>query len=229
MNGKPLHFRLCGINNQNFIMCDEETGSWWQQVSGKAIFGKLKGQQLEPIAQDELTFTRWRLEQPDGRVLRPDPKIEAAGKYAERDWEASIAKLPVVTPGINKRLAPREIVMGVTVGNAAKAYPLKTLQQQSPTLDTIGTTPVLIVLGDDRQSVRAFMRAVDGKTLDFFVRPGSTPIMLVDSDTATEWDFAGRALRGPLAGKTLQKVNVLRDYWFDWQSYHPDTALYTLR
>ena len=23
-----------GINNQNFIMRDEQTGSWWQQVTG---------------------------------------------------------------------------------------------------------------------------------------------------------------------------------------------------
>jgi hypothetical protein len=229
VNGKPLHFRLCGINNQNFIMCDEETGSWWQQVSGKAILGALKGTQLEAVPQDELTFTRWRFERPNGRVLRPDPQIERAGKYAEADWEANVAKLPVVTPGIDKRLAPREIVIGVTVNGAAKAYPFRALQQQSPIVDTIGITPVVIVLGDDGQSVRAFTRVVDGKTLDLFARPDSKPLVLVDADTGTEWDFAGRALRGTHAGKQLQQVNALRDYWFDWQTYHRGTGVYSLR
>jgi hypothetical protein len=37
-----LNFHLAGINNQNFIMRDEETGTWWQQVSGTAIQGPLK-------------------------------------------------------------------------------------------------------------------------------------------------------------------------------------------
>ena len=36
IDGRKLTFHLAGINNQNFIMRDEETGSWWQQVTGVA-------------------------------------------------------------------------------------------------------------------------------------------------------------------------------------------------
>jgi len=35
-------FHLAGINNQNFIMKDEETGSWWQQVTEKQSLGRLR-------------------------------------------------------------------------------------------------------------------------------------------------------------------------------------------
>jgi Protein of unknown function (DUF3179) len=56
VGGRQLHFHLAGINNQNFIMRDEETGSWWQQVTGEAIQGPLKGQRLRPVFHDELTF-----------------------------------------------------------------------------------------------------------------------------------------------------------------------------
>ncbi len=56
IEGRTLHFRLAGINNQNFLMRDEETGSWWQQVTGKAIFGTLQGESLELAPYDELTF-----------------------------------------------------------------------------------------------------------------------------------------------------------------------------
>ena len=42
VDGRRLTFRLAGINNQNFIMRDEQTGTWWQQVSGLAIHGPLK-------------------------------------------------------------------------------------------------------------------------------------------------------------------------------------------
>jgi len=29
-------------------------------------------------------------------------------------------------------------------------------------------------------------------------------------------------------GRQLQKVAVLNDYWFDWKTYHPSTAVYEL-
>jgi len=75
VNGRLLHFHLAGINNQNFIMRDDETGSWWQQVSGEAISGPLKGTKLRSIEQDELTFAFWKKEEPNGRVLKPDPTV----------------------------------------------------------------------------------------------------------------------------------------------------------
>src|SRR5688572_24928137 len=223
VDGRQLHFRLSGINNQNFIMRDEETGTWWQQVSGEAILGPLKGKRLDRIAQDELSFAQWRREQPRGRVLRPDPRVT---EYAEKNWEAGIAKLPVVTPGVDRRLEPRALVVGVNAGGRAKAYPMSAIQKQSPIVDTIGTTPVAIVLGPDRRSVRAFVRRVDGRTLELFARPGTDH--LIDAQTGSEWDFTGQALAGPLAGKTLPRLEVLSDYWFDWQAYNPKTAVYTL-
>ena len=92
MDGKRLTFRLAGINNQNFVMEDLETGSWWQQVTGAAFLGPLKGRRLTPIEYDQLTFATWRSESPGGRVLRPDPKIAAADKYAHADWETRMLK-----------------------------------------------------------------------------------------------------------------------------------------
>ena len=41
-----LTFHLAGINNQNFLMRDEETGTWWQQITGEASVGPLQGQAL---------------------------------------------------------------------------------------------------------------------------------------------------------------------------------------
>src|SRR5262249_18403920 len=69
--GRTLRFHLAGINNQNFIMRDEETGSWWQQVTGCAFLGPLKGRCLESISWDEVTFAVFRAEHPGGVVLLP--------------------------------------------------------------------------------------------------------------------------------------------------------------
>ena len=229
LNGQVLHFHLAGINNQNFIMRDEETGSWWQQVTGEAIQGPLKGQKLRPFFHDELTFGLWKQEKPKGRVLRPDESIERAGKYAPANWEERMTRVPVTTSAaLDKALDPRALIVGVTVNGASCAYPFEVLLKQSPIIDELGHTPILIVLGDDKKSVRVFGRGVDDRKLEFFVKPNLSPLRLVDAESGTEWDFSGRAISGPLTGKQLTKIAVLNDYWFDWKTYNPNTTIYQL-
>jgi hypothetical protein len=227
VDGRPLHFHLAGINNQNFIMRDEETGSWWQQVTGEAILGPLKGHRLKEVSHDEISFGMWKTERPQGRVLKPVEAIAAAKEYAPANWEERMARAPVVTPiGAEQPLEPRALSIGILLNNVSKAYPLAALQKQSPVIDTIGGVPVLIVLGQDNRSVRAYERTVDGHKLEFFKKAGDAALQFVDAETGSEWDFTGRATTGPLAGQQLQKVSLLEDYWFDWRAYHPDTAIY---
>jgi hypothetical protein len=227
VDGRVLHFHLAGINNQNFIMKDEETGSWWQQVTGEAIFGPLKGKSLKPAFMDELTFATWKREQPQGRVLSPDEKIAAKGEYAPADWEDRMLRVPVATQVSAPALDKRELVVGITVNNASGAYPVAALQKQNPIIDSLGGTPLVIVLGEDGKSIRAFDRTVDGHEREFFLKPNSAPLRLID-DKGTEWDFTGTALNGTLTGKQLTKIAVLKDYWFDWKTYNPKTTVYTL-
>lgn len=226
VDGRKLTFHLSGINNQNFIMSDDETGSWWQQVSGKAIQGPMKGKQLAAVAQDEVSFDVWRRENPRGRVLRPDPSV--AKQYAGAEWEKVIAKLPTVGTLSDKRLEPRALIVGIDHQGAAKAYPVAAVQKQSPVLDTVGRTPVVLVVAEDGRSVRAFDRTVDARVLDLYAKPNAKPLALVDSQTGSEWNFAGVATSGPLTGRALARVPFINDYWFDWKNYHPKTALYTL-
>jgi hypothetical protein len=229
VNGRQLHFHLAGINNQNFIMRDEETGSWWQQVTGLAIFGPLKGQQLRSVFHDELTFALWKSEKPGARVLRPEAAVDRAGEYAPADWETRMAPVRVATSHTpDASLAPRTLVIGVTANNASRAYPFDALQKQSPILDDLGGRPIFLVVGDDKKSVRAYERLVDGRKLEFFVKQGGSGLRLVDAETGSEWDFTGKATVGQLSGRQLQKVPVLSDYWFDWKAYHPQTSVYRL-
>ena len=223
VKGRTLNFHLSGINNQNFIMRDEETGSWWQQVSGQCIAGPLKGEQLQLVAHDELPFALWKREQPAGRVLKPDERV--AAQYEPVDWEDRYATLRVVTPvNPDDQLKPRDLVIGVTASGAAKAYSMARLERQAPVNDTLGGTPLVIMLDTSKKSVRAFESTVDGRALAFVVKPGTA--QFTDAETGSTWEFTGRAVSGPLAGRRLRPVNVLKDYWFDWKIYHPDTAIY---
>jgi uncharacterized protein DUF3179 len=227
VDGRRLRFHLTGINNQNFLMGDEQTGSWWQQVTGEAIHGPFQGRRLDLVPYDEIGFAAWKREHPRGRVLRPDDS--APWRQFSQSWEADNARLPVVAPArAGDPLKPRDVVVGVRLGGAARAYPLEALQRQSPVQDAVGGVPVLLAVAEDGRSVRAFERTVDGRELTFFARPGA-PLRLVDAETGSEWSFAGEAVAGPLKGKKLAWVQALKDYWFDWRTYNPGTSVYALR
>ncbi len=210
-------------------MRDEETGSWWQQVTGEAIQGPLKGQRLLPVFHDELTFALWKREKPEGRVLRPNEQIAQAGKYVPANWEERMIKVPVATSvAIDKTLELRTLVVGVTLNGVAKAYPFDALVKQNLILDDVGGVPIFIVLGDDKRSVRAFESSIDGRKLEFFLKPNTSTFVMVDAETGSEWDFTGKATGGQLNGRQLKQIAILNDYWFDWVSYNPKTIVYTL-
>jgi hypothetical protein len=222
---RNARFHLTGINNQNFIMQDEETGSWWQQITGEAIFGSSKGQRLNPVLHDELSFSVWKREHPDGRVLLPDDS--KPWKRFSEDWEDHTAKMPVLAElNPDTRLSARTQIVGIKIGPLAKAYPLSIIKEQTPVLDHIGETPVLIMLADDKKSIRAFERTMDGRELEFFARPDSQSFRLVDTQTGSDWDFTGKAVGGQYTGRKLKRIAALNDYWFDWKTYHPDTEIY---
>ena len=206
-------------------MQDDETGSWWQQISGEAIYGASKGQHLKSVLHDELSFALWKKEHPDGRVLTPDD-TKPWEQFSE-DWEAHTAKMPVL-PALNPdtRLSARTQIVGIKIGSTAKAYPLSTIKEQTPIVDSVADTPLIIVVADDKKSVRAFERRLDGRELEFFAKPNSNPLRLVDTQTGSDWDFSGTALSGEYAGRKLKQLYALNDYWFDWKAYNPDTEIY---
>jgi len=223
LDGRVLHFELYGINNQNFIMRDRETGSWWQQVSGRALHGPLQGKQLKLMAHEEISFGLWKNQNSNGRVLKPDSEFLKKKNYASSDWEKRIAKLPVDVHQWNPQLfPPRELIIGVVLNGESKAYPFFELKENRMILDTLGKVPILIAVGTDGLTVRAYETTVEGKRLDFF----KTDADLFIDNSGTKWNFDGSAISGPLSGKRLQRIPILKDFWFDWLNYHPNTQIY---
>src|SRR6516162_7063796 len=148
-------------------MRDKETGTWWQQINSKAIYGPLKGASLDLVPYDELTFGEWKSEVSGGQVLAEVPKY--AKKY-ESDWEPEIAKLPVVISFPGTELKSRDLVVGLALHGASRAYPWDTLAKQSPVVDHVGGTPLLVAVAPDGKSIRAFVSRIDGKEAEFFLK-----------------------------------------------------------
>ncbi len=217
-NGLRLTFHLAGINNQNFLMRDEETGTYWQQISGEAVSGPLKGQRLELVSADELTFQLWHTEQPQGTILNDDKQF--ATQYEKKDWEEQMKKARTVLSYAEDGRKPRDLMLGITAFGASRAYLYESVLKENLIQDRLGAEPIMLVVGPDGTSVRAFRRRIPGAqaAAEFYqLKPG----VLMDSAQGIEWNFQGCAT----TGVCLEQLNLLKDYWFDWRHYHPETSV----
>ena len=226
MDGQTLTFRLVGVNNQNFLMADEQTGSWWQQVTGEAIQGPMRGKRLERVPSDEVRFAVWRHEHPTTTVLARQAEHE--DRYLKDGWADRVAAIEAPFAEANRGgpLADRDLVVGITVAGESKAYPFETLKEQSPIADFVGGVPVVVVLDADGRSARAFDRRIEGRTLELFRVPNSDPVTMVDAESGSTWSFAGVAVDGEQSGTALARIQTLSSFWFDWRNQNVGTTVF---
>jgi hypothetical protein len=207
-------------------MRDEETGTYWQQISGLAISGPLKGRQLKLIHSDELTFATWKSEEPSGTVLEDVP--EFASKYVKKDWEIRMKRAPTVLSFPGEGLPDRELMLGIQAFGASRAFLYEQVLKEKLVKDHVGPESILLVVGADDQSVRAFRNRLPGTDVppDFYRLTTKPGVLLMDATTGSEWNFKGCAISGKLQGTCLEPIPMLKDYWFDWRNYNPKTTVY---
>jgi hypothetical protein len=227
IDGRRLTFHLAGINNQNFLMRDEETGSYWQQISGAAISGPLKGRQLTLVLSDELTFGTWKAEEPDGSVLKEAP--QDASEYEAKDWDVHMRERPTVIQFPEHGMQSRDLVLGIHTPDASRAFLYNRVVKEKLVKGYVGAMPVLIVTGPDGQSARAFRNQVPGvdSVPNFYRLTANKPgVLMMDAETGSEWNFQGCAISGKSQGACLERTPMLKDYWFDWRNYNPKTTIW---
>jgi hypothetical protein len=225
--GLRLTFHLAGINNQNFLMRDEQTGTYWQQISGKAVSGPLTGSQLPFVHSDELNYGTWQSEEPQGTVLQDTAQYRFG--YARKDWDVRMQRAPTVIDFREHGLKARDLMLGIQAFGASRAFLYDQVIREKLVADRVGAEPVLLVVGGDGQSVRAFRDRIPGVqgAPEFYRVSGNEPgALLMDAATGSEWNFQGCAVSGKATGVCLEPVEVIKDYWFDWRDFNPSTTVY---
>ncbi|MGI9597994.1 MAG: DUF3179 domain-containing (seleno)protein [Acidimicrobiales bacterium] len=146
LGDRTLSFSNTSALHQNdMVMVDRETGSYWWQLAGRAIVGGLDGETLTALPAETTNWHSWRSRHPDTRVMdRP-----GGGGY-ERDSFARIGssldqgRTPFpVDPAVfeDDRLSPSTRVIIVEVDGERRAYPTGPARAID---DTIGGTEVTV-------------------------------------------------------------------------------------
>ena len=232
VKGRTLHFQYDRMVGANEVQRDAETGSSWQQATGEAIDGPLKGTRLTLYPVVRTTWAEWRRRYPHTMVLEPMPG------YAERMPSRSQRIKDVTRLGpegapdgahpLDKRLPARETIAGVEIGGEAVAYPFSALRAARVVNDRVGGRPIVVVHQPASDTTTAFDARAGGKILAFRAANDEAS-SLVDVETGSRWNAYGLCLEGPLKGTQLKQVILVPQFWFAWSQFHQGTRLFTAR
>jgi hypothetical protein len=213
-------FQVSGkLWRNSLIMQDRETGSWWSQVTGRAIDGKNRGAQLQKLESIETSWAQWFAGHPESSVLAKTEVVTASHyeKYFEDPERMGLFRaqwLTDVMPG-------KTLVYGAAVGPHAVAVTDGELDRGTVRTD-LGGVPVVVARGADG-GVRAFVARIDGHKLQ--PTPDDAEAMMIDA-TGSTWDATtGICVKGPQQGSILETVAVTPVYWFAWSGFYPNTEV----
>jgi hypothetical protein len=236
IKGRQLHFDYDSMVGANEVHKDRETGSRWQQSTGEAISGPMKGSFLELYPFVRTTWKEWRRRYPNSLVLKPLPgyaeRMPNLSKRINANTRSNEGDAPKTAFAHDARLRPKEVVAGLRVGKEEKAFPFSQLRLARVVNDRVGGVPVLVVHQPSSDTTTAFEARAKGKVLRFQAAANATTedtdaTLLIDLETRSSWDAYGLCLRGPLKGTQLKVLVLMPEFWFAWSQFHPRTKVFT--
>jgi len=239
VEGTTLDFGTSGkLYKSDLVMYDRQTHSLWAQMEGRAIVGQRAGTRLKLVPANTIAFDEWRAAHPGGKVLSRETghrRPYGANPYEGYDQPTLSPFLFLGRP--DPRHPPKERVVGVTVGEAARAYPWSLLAKRGVVSDTLGGERLVVFYRpgtlsaldegriDQSRSIGAtavFSPVAEGRALTF----EPTAEGFRDRETGSVWNLLGIAVAGPLAGKRLRPIPHVDAFWFAWAAFHSSTSIH---
>ena len=239
VSGRTLTFGTTGnLRHSDLVMWDRQTESWWQQLTGEAVVGRLTGTRLIALPSQTLSFADFRARYPDGEVLSRDTGFERPyGHNPYVGYDQPDEQPFLLDRRADDRLPPKERVLSLIRGRRAVVVPFSRLQREPVMMLDQGGTPVVVLyrrgvkssldadaIADSREvgTATAFDRRVGGRTLTFQSAANGG---FRDRETGSSWDITGVAHSGPLAGRRLTPVRHDVQFWFAVAAFLPDARI----
>ncbi|HZY79939.1 MAG TPA: DUF3179 domain-containing (seleno)protein [Cyclobacteriaceae bacterium] len=216
VDGQPETFRLVGMDHFNAMFEDSRTRSWWRQVNGEAITGKMKGKKLEEIPSEQMSLAAWTLFHPDTKILQPDTafqsQYDSLGLYDEGKLKGILENTDTIP------WSKKSWVIGVQSGNDAKAYDWIETLRTHVVNDKVGETPVVVAIENDNASFHVWKRP---DSLTFSYESNA-----LKDNTGSTWNWQGQCIDGPLKDRRLEFQQSYQEYYHSWKTFHPNTKEY---
>jgi hypothetical protein len=227
--GAELSFGVSGKLIMNaLVMYDHQTRTLWSQILGEGVKGPLKGTKLEFVPVTHTEWSLWREAYPDTLVL------DKGGRYSSDRYESYYRRgVKGVLGEAQKdgRLRGKSLVLGIELGDRAKAYPFNDLLEEPVLNDSVAGQDIVVFMERGTETALAYDRRVDGRSLTFSLSPEASGArsVLIDDETGSRWmAITGQAIDGPLKDKRLERVPSHLSFWFAWKDWNPHTDLYRL-
>ena len=222
VNGKPESFRLVGMDHFNAVFEDATTKSWWQQATGTAITGPLKGYALKEFPSSQMTLDAWLREHPKSLVMNPDT-IFMDHYFKLEEYDRGTMRSDLVRRD-NASWQHNSWIVGVIADSTSKAYDWNDLLKKKIIQDSMGSLPLLLTMENDSASFHVYDRRLNNSTLNFLISRNKD--LLVDVETHSSWNMAGECIDGSLKGKRLTRVQSYNEFWHSWQTFHKNSRIY---
>jgi len=146
VKSQRLNFDVLGVYRRNMVMMDRETGTVWQQGTGEAIYGTLKGLQLEILPYQQTTLSDWLKQYPNSFVAKESKEVKDGIFSKERLMKMMKVTESLVTPGKTnlEGLPLRETIFGIELNGVSKAYPVTELKKRNNFTDKLGNIDITI-------------------------------------------------------------------------------------
>ena len=148
-----------------------------------------------------------------------------------RDGIPALTDPAVISAGEAAFLRDDDIVIGLTIADEARAYPLKILNWHEVVNDRLGGQAVAVTYCPLCGTGIAFAATLDGERMDFGVSGllYQDNLLLYDRATKSLWSqFMGQAISGARRGARLEPMPVEHASWLAWRTRHPQTSVLAL-
>jgi hypothetical protein len=217
-------------------MYDRGTKTLWHQFTGEPVVGPLadSGIKLDFFPVELTTWPEWRTRHPDTTVLSNETGVYLPEAYAPEGDPLAIYTEYFASPDTmfpvwfrSDALLAKEVVLGLAVGGATKAYQIAALNEARVVNDELGGQSVVVIASATSEAARVYERTPG---LEFRLNPETgtalLPGSLVDSSGGI-WTVTEDALISK-SGVTLARLPTHQAFWFGWFQFHTDTELFSL-
>ena len=231
VNGQATTFGTSGLlYRSNKVMYDRATRSLWNQFIGPLADSGIRQPFFPSVVA---TWEEWLAEHPDTTVLSRETGVYPAEFYVPENDPRAIyynyfTSDEVMFPVWQRdpTFKPKTVVVGLSVGDAAKAYRVQDLRRVRLVNDTVGGRNVVIVASPTSRAGRSYERGdiafVRPETDD----PEAPPTTLLDSGGGRWQVTEGALVNAADSSQRLPRIPSLTSFWFGWYQYHPNTEIY---